>query len=74
MKSLKLKSVRPYVFDNMILHDHNIQAGGYLSLADAVNEYVDQYIEDELLPKATEQLTGMSIVLDIIFLKYRIFI
>lgn len=67
MKSLKLKSVRPYIFDNMILRDHDInKIQDCVSLADSVSQYVDQYIENELIPKVTEQLTGMSIILDTI--------
>lgn len=64
MKNLKLKSVRPYVFDNMILHDHHIRIRNCVSLADSIKQYVDQYIENELMPKVAEQLTGMLIVLD----------
>lgn len=62
MKSLKLKSVRPYVFSNMILHDHDIKVG--VSVAESICQYVDQYIENELMPKVTEQLTGVLIVLN----------
>jgi len=67
MKSLKLKSIRPYVFDNMILRDHDIKIQDCVSLADSISQYVDQYIENELIPKVTEQLTGMSIILDSLF-------
>jgi len=63
MKSLKLKSVRPYVFDNMILHNHDIKIGDCVSLADSISQYVDQYIENELMPRVAEQLTGMLIIL-----------
>lgn len=66
MKSLKLKSVRPYVFDNMILHDHDIKIRDCVSVADSISQYVDQYIENELMPRVAQQLTGMSIVLDTI--------
>lgn len=66
MKSLKLNSVRPYIFDNMILRDHDIKIGNSVSLAESVSQYVDQYIENELMPKIAEQLTGMPIILDTI--------
>ncbi|KAL6445377.1 hypothetical protein ACFW04_002289 [Cataglyphis niger] len=58
MKSLRLKSVRPYIFDNMILSNHDIKAQDCISLADSISHYVDQYIENELIPKVAEQLTG----------------
>lgn len=57
VRSLKLKSVRPYVFDNMILCDHDIKVG--VSLAESICHYVDQYIENDIVPKVTEQLTGI---------------
>lgn len=63
MKSLKLKSVRPYVFDNMILSDHDIKIQDCISLSDSIRQYVDRYIENELMPKVAEQLTGMLITL-----------
>ncbi|XP_012221953.1 double-strand break repair protein MRE11 [Linepithema humile] len=58
MKSLKLKSVRPYIFDNMILSSHDIKIGDCVSVADSVSQYVDRYIENELIPKVAEQFTG----------------
>lgn len=72
---LKLKSVRPFVFDNMILSNHDIKPQGCISLADAVSEYVDRYIENELMPKVVEQITGMLItLLNIIYSIYIFFI
>jgi len=68
MKSLKLKSVRPYVFENFILSDHDIKMDDCISLADSVSQYVDRYIENELMPKVAEQLTGMLITLLNIFI------
>lgn len=63
MKNLRLKSVRPYIFDNMILSDHDIKIQDCISLSDSVRQYVDRYIENELMPKVAEQLTGMLITL-----------
>lgn len=48
----------------MILRDHDIKIGNSVSLAESVSQYVDQYIENELMPKIAEQLTGMLIILD----------
>lgn len=59
MKELKLKSVRPYIFENMILPEHDIKIGNCVSLADSVSQYVDQYIENEIMPKVVDQLTGV---------------
>lgn len=72
MKSLKLKSVRPYIFDNMILSDHDIKAQDCISLADSISHYVDQYIENELIPKVAEQLTGNHFVEYCIYFYYLI--
>lgn len=63
MKNLRLKSVRPYIFDSMILSDHDIKIQDCISLSDSVRQYVDRYIENELMPKVAEQLTGMLITL-----------
>lgn len=67
MKSLKLKSVRPYIFDNMILSNHDIKIGDCVTVADSVSQYVDRYIENELMPKVAQQITSMSIVLNVTF-------
>jgi double-strand break repair protein MRE11 len=66
IKKLELKSVRPFIFENMILRDHDIKIGNCVSLADSVSQYVDQYIENELMPKVVKQLTGISYVLTLI--------
>lgn len=60
MKDLKLKSVRPYIFENMILRDHDIKSkvGNYISMQETVLKYVDHYIENEIMPKVAKQLTG----------------
>lgn len=68
MKSLKLKSVRPYIFENLILSDHDIKTHDCISLADSVSQYIDRYIENELMPKVAEQLTGMLITYCCIYL------
>jgi len=66
IKKLELKSVRPFVFENMILRDHDIKIGNCVSLADSVSQYVDQYIENELMPKVVKQLTGIFYILILI--------
>lgn len=66
IKPLKLQSVRPFIFDNLILHDHDIKMRNCVSLANAISQYVDQYIENNIMPKVAEQLTGISIILILI--------
>lgn len=71
MTSLKLKSVRPFIFDNIILEDHDIKIGDCVSVADSISQYIDRYIENELMPKVAEQLTGIiNIKLFFITLNY----
>lgn len=50
----------------MILRDHDIKVG--VSLTESISQYVDQYIENNIMPKVAEQLTGMSIILNYIFI------
>ncbi|XP_076672396.1 double strand break repair nuclease mre11 [Andrena cerasifolii] len=58
MKKLKLKTVRPFVFDNLILKDEDIPTSlSHASTMDVYN-FVDQYIEHKLIPKASLQLTS----------------
>ncbi|XP_043247930.1 double-strand break repair protein MRE11 [Colletes gigas] len=58
MKKIKLQTVRPFVFDNLILCDQNISANYNQSLSESVYTFVDDYIENVLVPKAAEQLTN----------------
>ena len=58
MKKLKLQTVRPFVFDNLILQDHDIPKDRDREISMDVYDFVDQYIENELIPKASLQLTS----------------
>ncbi|XP_017796134.1 PREDICTED: double-strand break repair protein MRE11 [Habropoda laboriosa] len=58
MKEVNLKTVRPFVFDNLILQDENIPKNYTESLSASVCNFVDNYIENELIPKAAAQLTN----------------
>ncbi|XP_076239409.1 double strand break repair nuclease mre11 [Calliopsis andreniformis] len=59
MKKLKLKTVRPFVFDNLVLQEQEIPKDDFsASPSTAVYNFVDKYIEDKLIPQAAEQLTG----------------
>ncbi|XP_054002980.1 double-strand break repair protein MRE11 isoform X1 [Hylaeus anthracinus] len=58
MKKLKLKTVRPFVFDNLILSDQNISNDYTESLSQSVYNFVDNYVENVLMPQAAGQLTG----------------
>lgn len=57
MEKIKLQTVRPFVFDNLILRNQDIQKNYIQTLSQAVCNYVDDYIENVLIPKAAEQLT-----------------
>ncbi|XP_076655737.1 double strand break repair nuclease mre11 isoform X2 [Halictus rubicundus] len=58
MKKLKLKTVRPFVFDNLFLEDEDIEVNYGLTLSESVYKFVDNHIENVLIPKAAEQLSG----------------
>ncbi|XP_043668243.1 double-strand break repair protein MRE11 [Vespula pensylvanica] len=63
MKKLKLNTVRPFVFDNIILYNNpeieeKRKSQFISSNTNIISEYVDKYIEDKLIPKAVAQLTG----------------
>ena len=58
MKSLKLETVRPFVFDNLILQDEDIPKSMSSASTMDVYNFVDQYIEDKLIPEASLQLTS----------------
>ncbi|XP_066589059.1 double-strand break repair protein MRE11 [Prorops nasuta] len=57
-KKLPLKTVRPLIFDNLILSEHELEEDYTRKLSDCVCEYIDKHIENELIPKAAEKLTG----------------
>lgn len=63
MKALKLKSVRPFIFDNIDLRDHDIKIGDCVSVADSISQYVDRYIENEIMPRVAKQVTGSQVLL-----------
>jgi double-strand break repair protein MRE11 len=58
MEPLKLRTVRPFVFEDIILNDYNNQIAKFKSRSEAVEEFIDNYIENELIPKATKHHTG----------------
>lgn len=58
MEKLKLKTVRPFVFDNLFLRDHKDDISINKIRAEAICDYVDSYIENVLMSKAAEQLSG----------------
>lgn len=63
MKKLKLNTVRPFVFDSVVLYNNpEIEEKRKTQLTysntSIIFEYVDKYIENKLIPKAVGQLTG----------------
>lgn len=61
MEPIKLETVRPFVFDSIHLKDADVPADYTKPLADFVCEYIDEYIQNFLIPKAALQLTGLLI-------------
>lgn len=55
---MKLQTVRPFIFDNLILEDEEIPQNYNEPLSESVHNFVDNYIQDELMPKAATLLSG----------------
>ncbi|XP_071865259.1 double strand break repair nuclease mre11 isoform X1 [Bombus fervidus] len=58
LQSIKLQTVRPFIFDNLIIQDKDIPIQNNESRSASVYNFVDNYIENELIPKASIQLSG----------------
>lgn len=57
VEKIKLKTVRPFVFETVTLSDWNMKIPTQ-KRTEAVVDYVDKYIRKKMLMKAKEQLTG----------------
>ncbi|XP_015600381.1 double-strand break repair protein MRE11 isoform X2 [Cephus cinctus] len=58
VEQIYLQTVRPFVFDNIVLRDVDIGEDYSKVMADRVMDYVDDYIEETMITKASKQLTG----------------
>lgn len=59
LQKLKLKTVRPFVFHSINLNDNkDIKTNSLKKLSDTIENYVDNYIENVMMPLAAEQITG----------------
>ncbi|XP_043788155.1 double-strand break repair protein MRE11, partial [Apis laboriosa] len=58
LQKLKLQTVRPFIFDNLILKDEEIPKNYAETLSESVFKFIDNYIQNELMPKAAFQLSG----------------
>lgn len=58
MTPLKLKSVRPFVFHDLLLNDVQDEIPVAKVRSEAVENFIDTFIEDKLIADATKQLTG----------------
>ncbi|KOX68243.1 Double-strand break repair protein MRE11 [Melipona quadrifasciata] len=58
LQSVKLQTVRPFVFDNLIIQDENIPKSYTEQFSESVYKFVNNYIENELIPKASIQFSG----------------
>ena len=76
MKYIRLKTVRPLVFDRIKLNDFNNDISKLLehqigsfglsilrSRKEAIERFLDNYIEKELLPSAQTQETGILLLI-----------
>ncbi|XP_014273962.1 double-strand break repair protein MRE11 [Halyomorpha halys] len=57
LQQIKLKTVRPFVFETAKLADWNMKLPTNKT-NEAVQDYVAKYIKNKMLPKAREQFTG----------------
>ncbi|XP_015439228.1 PREDICTED: double-strand break repair protein MRE11A [Dufourea novaeangliae] len=58
MKKLRLQTVRPFAFDNLVLKDEDIPKNYTQPLSESVYNFVDNHIENVLIPNAAKQLSG----------------
>lgn len=58
MKTIQLKTVRPFVFEDLLLKEYKDEISTFKIRSEAVEEFVDNYIENVLISKAAEQQTG----------------
>ncbi|KAG6802122.1 double-strand break repair protein MRE11 [Apis mellifera caucasica] len=58
LEKLKLQTVRPFIFDNLILKDEEIPKNYAERLSESIFKFIDNYIQNELMPKAALQLSG----------------
>ena len=63
LKKLKLKTVRPFVFQDMILKEFEDEmvVKGKKEKSEVVEEFVDHYIENVLIAEAAKQFTGSKL-------------
>lgn len=58
MTPLRLKTVRPFVFHDLILNEVLDEIPVCKVRSEAVEQFIDKFIEDKLIADATKQLTG----------------
>lgn len=58
LKKLKLNTVRPFVFDDLILSDHQMDINYSENYADKIRDFVDHYIEHTIIPQVCKQTTS----------------
>lgn len=58
MQCIDLQTVRPFVFHDVLLSENTHKISKYKSKSEAVEEFVDNYIEENMIADATKLLTG----------------
>lgn len=60
METLRLNTVRPFVFADVVLNDCEDEISKFKGRSEAVEEFVDNYIENIMIPEAAAQQTGLT--------------
>ncbi|OAD61543.1 Double-strand break repair protein MRE11 [Eufriesea mexicana] len=55
---LKLQTVRPFVFNNLVIQDEEIPKNYTEQLSESVYNFVDNYIQNVIMPQAATLLSG----------------
>ena len=58
LQNVKLQTVRPFAFDNLIIQDEAIPNSYTEKFSESVCKFVDNYIQNELIPKANTQISA----------------
>lgn len=62
MRTIDLKTVRPFVFEDLVLNEHQHEIISQNNRSEGVEKFLDRYLSDILIPKAAQQLTGERLV------------
>lgn len=63
LQTVPLQTVRPFVFDNISLSDIELKKNYSKKQSELLYEYIKDYIENTLIPKAAKQITGLILTI-----------